>query len=157
VISVVVAHAGPGHTWQAMVVVASIALMGVLVAAAVGKLTMETPNDLVMPLAVIAIGSSLAPIASYWLSDAIGAALPLGVVAVVPLLLAVLTPLDIRFPAPLPMGAVTLAVVATIILFRPLTIALHPHIMGVPHRAYYLARCLDLLLARDDTIFVTGS
>lgn len=40
---------------------------------------------------------------------------------------------------------------------RVLTIALHPHIMGVPHRTYYLARILDLLLARDDTVFVTGS
>jgi peptidoglycan/xylan/chitin deacetylase (PgdA/CDA1 family) len=40
---------------------------------------------------------------------------------------------------------------------KVLTIALHPHIMGVAHRADVLARCLDLLLARDDTIFVTGS
>lgn len=40
---------------------------------------------------------------------------------------------------------------------RVLTIALHPHLMGVPHRALYLARMLDLLLARDDTVFVTGS
>lgn len=40
---------------------------------------------------------------------------------------------------------------------RVLTIALHPHLMGVAHRADVLARCLDLLLARNDTIFVTGS
>jgi peptidoglycan/xylan/chitin deacetylase (PgdA/CDA1 family) len=40
---------------------------------------------------------------------------------------------------------------------KVLTIALHPHVMGVAHRADVLARCLDLLLARDDTIFVTGS
>lgn len=40
---------------------------------------------------------------------------------------------------------------------RVLTIALHPHIMGVPHRVHHLARMLDLLLARDDAIFVTGS
>jgi len=40
---------------------------------------------------------------------------------------------------------------------KVLTLALHPHIMGVAHRADILARCLDLLLARDDTIFVTGS
>lgn len=40
---------------------------------------------------------------------------------------------------------------------RVLTIALHPHVMGVAHRADVLARCLDRLLARDDTIFVTGS
>lgn len=40
---------------------------------------------------------------------------------------------------------------------RVLTLALHPHVMGVPHRADVLSRCLDLLLARDDVVFVTGS
>lgn len=40
---------------------------------------------------------------------------------------------------------------------KVLTLALHPHVMGVAHRAEILARCFDLLLARDDTIFVTGS
>ena len=40
---------------------------------------------------------------------------------------------------------------------RVLTIALHPHVMGVPHRADVLARVLDVLMARDDTVFVTGS
>lgn len=39
---------------------------------------------------------------------------------------------------------------------KVVTIALHPHLIGVAHRAYYLAKMLDLLLARDDTIFVTG-
>jgi peptidoglycan/xylan/chitin deacetylase (PgdA/CDA1 family) len=40
---------------------------------------------------------------------------------------------------------------------RVLTIALHPHVMGVAHRADVLARCLDLLMRRDDAVFVTGS
>ena len=40
---------------------------------------------------------------------------------------------------------------------RVLTIALHPHLIGVPHRVYWLRRMLDDLLARDDTVFVTGS
>jgi peptidoglycan/xylan/chitin deacetylase (PgdA/CDA1 family) len=39
---------------------------------------------------------------------------------------------------------------------RLLTIPLHPHIFGVPHRLPYLEQLIDLLLARDDTIFVTG-
>ncbi len=38
-----------------------------------------------------------------------------------------------------------------------LTLALHPHVVGVAHRVHYLARVLDLLQARDDTVFVTGS
>jgi peptidoglycan/xylan/chitin deacetylase (PgdA/CDA1 family) len=40
---------------------------------------------------------------------------------------------------------------------KVLTLALHPHIVGVPHRAVHLARTLDMLLARDDTVFVTSS
>ena len=40
---------------------------------------------------------------------------------------------------------------------RVLTLPLHPHLMGVPHRVNSLNRMLDLLLERDDSLFVTGS
>ena len=40
---------------------------------------------------------------------------------------------------------------------RVLTLAMHPHILGVPHRAYYLEKALDLLMQRRDTAFVTSS
>jgi len=40
---------------------------------------------------------------------------------------------------------------------RVLTLGLHPHIVGVPHRAYYLEKALDVLAARRDTVFVTSS
>ncbi|WP_296644906.1 polysaccharide deacetylase family protein [Roseinatronobacter sp.] len=40
---------------------------------------------------------------------------------------------------------------------RVLTLALHPHLIGVPHRALYFGRMLDLLLARDDVVFVNSS
>jgi allantoinase len=40
---------------------------------------------------------------------------------------------------------------------RSVTLALHPHLMGAPHRAVHLARALDTLLQRDDAVFVTGS
>ncbi len=39
---------------------------------------------------------------------------------------------------------------------RILTLALHPHLIGVPHRFAYLERMLDLLQKRDDTVFVVG-
>jgi peptidoglycan/xylan/chitin deacetylase (PgdA/CDA1 family) len=39
---------------------------------------------------------------------------------------------------------------------RVLTLGLHPHLIGVPHRIGYLARMLDMLQARDDTVFMTG-
>ena len=40
---------------------------------------------------------------------------------------------------------------------RVLTFGLHPHVVGVPHRAYYFEKALDLLLARKDTQFVTSA
>ena len=40
---------------------------------------------------------------------------------------------------------------------RVLALGLHPHLIGVPHRIGYLAAMLDLLMARDDVVFMTGS
>jgi allantoinase len=40
---------------------------------------------------------------------------------------------------------------------RVLTLPLHPHLSGVPHRIGYLERSLDMLLARPDTVFMNGS
>ena len=38
---------------------------------------------------------------------------------------------------------------------RVLTIAPHPHIVGLPHRFDTLLRMIDTLQARDDTILMT--
>jgi len=40
---------------------------------------------------------------------------------------------------------------------RIMTFGLHPHIVGVPHIAHYFEQVLDLLLSRDDTVFVNSS
>ena len=40
---------------------------------------------------------------------------------------------------------------------RVLALGLHPHLIAVPHRMGFLERMVDELLARDDTIFMTGS
>ena len=40
---------------------------------------------------------------------------------------------------------------------RVITIGLHPHLIAVPHRFGTLKRMLDLLMARDDTVFMTGA
>lgn len=40
---------------------------------------------------------------------------------------------------------------------RVLTFGLHPHIVGVPHRAHYLEKALDLIMARCDAQFMTSS
>jgi allantoinase len=39
---------------------------------------------------------------------------------------------------------------------RVITMGLHPHIIAVPYRLAMLERTIDMLMARDDTIFVTG-
>ena len=39
---------------------------------------------------------------------------------------------------------------------RVLSLSLHHHLNGVPHRAVFLEKMLDLLLAREDVIFMTG-
>lgn len=40
---------------------------------------------------------------------------------------------------------------------RVLTIPLHPHLSGVPHRINHLAAVIDQLGERDDTVFMNGS
>ena len=40
---------------------------------------------------------------------------------------------------------------------RIITIATHPHLIGVPHRIGMVEKILDNLLSRKDTIFMTGS
>ncbi len=124
--AILFAHAGPGSTWQAMVVVAGVVLTGFLVAAGLGKIHIERADDLVVPLASTAIVSSLGTIAHEVVSDGIGWALPLAVVSLLALSLGAVTGLDLRFPSPLPMGAIALAGVSAVVLYAPLTIALHP-------------------------------
>jgi peptidoglycan/xylan/chitin deacetylase (PgdA/CDA1 family) len=40
---------------------------------------------------------------------------------------------------------------------RIVTLGLHPHLIAVPHRFGWFERMLDVLQARDDTVFMTGS
>ncbi|MFV0295067.1 MAG: polysaccharide deacetylase family protein [Hyphomicrobiaceae bacterium] len=40
---------------------------------------------------------------------------------------------------------------------RIITFGLHPHIIAVPHRAYYMEKALEILQKRSDTVFVTSS
>jgi hypothetical protein len=40
---------------------------------------------------------------------------------------------------------------------RVLTVALHPHLMGVPHRFGSLEKILDLLMNTPEVSFMTGS
>ena len=122
----VLAHAGPGSTWQAMVSVVALGLVLVVALAALDRIELERPGDLVLPLAGVAILSSLAPLGDVWLSDWIGWAFPIGVVALVTLLLAALTPLRLATDGLLLYVAGGLAIAGAVALYQPLTIAWHP-------------------------------
>lgn len=122
----VLAHAGSGTTWQAMVTAVALGLAVVVVLAVFDRVELAGPGDLILPLAAVAILSSLAPLGDRWLSDWIGWALPVGAVALAVLLLAALTPLDLSPRGMLTYVALGLAIVGAVVLYRPLTVALHP-------------------------------
>jgi hypothetical protein len=120
------AHAGPGSTWQAMVVVVSVGLVVVFLLTVLGRLVIARLDDLVLPLAAVAIVSSLAPLADEWLSDWIGWAFPVGAVMLAALLLAAATPLELAPDGMLSYAAAGLAVAGAVVLHQPLTVAWHP-------------------------------
>lgn len=119
-------HAGPGSTWQAAVVVAAAVLAACVVLAAAGRLQLDEPGDLLVPLATAAIVSSLGPLGHAWISDGIGWGIPLGAIALGALVLATLTPLELTPRAPLLWITVAVAAISIFTLYPPLTMALHP-------------------------------
>ncbi len=126
VATLLIAHAGPGSTWQAAVVVAGIVLAVEVALVAAGRLSVTEPGDLPLPFAVALAAGSVGVLGHTWISDGIGWGLPLAIVAASALLLAAFTPMSLEPLAPLNMAAVALAVVSIVLLTRPLTIALHP-------------------------------
>lgn len=122
----VLAHAGAGATWQSLLVVAALGLTLIVLLTVLGKVTLAQPDDLVLPLAGVAIGSSLAPLGSYWLSDWIGWAFPLGVVMLATVLLTALTPVELTSRSPVTYGALAIAVISSALLYAPITQAWHP-------------------------------
>ena len=136
-------HAGPGSTWQAMLVVVALGLTVVVALVVAGRVVVERPDDLVVPLAAVAIISSLAPLGDEWLSDWIGWAFPIGVVMLLALLLAALTPLQLAPDGALPYVAAGLAVAGAVVLYQPLTIAWHPPPDLLPERGDAEVRILS--------------
>lgn len=120
------AHAGPGSTWQAAVVVAGVVLALEVMLVIAGRLRVTEPGDLPLPFAFAAAAGSFGVLGHTWISDGIGWGLPLAIVAALALLSAALTPLTLEPLAPLTMATVALAGVSIVLLTQPLTIALHP-------------------------------
>lgn len=126
------AHAGEGAGWQSLVVLAAVGLAAIALLAAAGRLRIDGFDDLVLPLATVAIASAVAPLFSEVLSDGIGWALPLGVVLLAALLLAAATPLELTLTSPLTTISLGAAVVGAVLLYGPLTEALHPEVERLP-------------------------
>lgn len=124
--SLFVAHAGEGATWQALLTVLSVGLLVLFVLALAGRLELRSPADLTLPLAMVAVIASLAPVAGDVVSDAAPWAVPAGVVLLVALLVATTTDRRLTPRSPLALTAVALAVVASLALAPTLVDAWYP-------------------------------
>jgi hypothetical protein len=120
------AHAGEGASWQALLTTISLGLVVVLVLVLLGRIRLESPGDLILPLAAVAIVSSLAPTVSATLSDWVGWAFPIGVVVLVGLVVAAATPLTLGWTTPLTLAVVLLAAGGSVGLHDSLSRAWHP-------------------------------
>lgn len=129
------AHAGEGATWQALLTLLSLGLVVVLALAVAGVLTLEEPGDLILPLAGTAVLASLSGATSSVLSDWVGWAFPLGVVALVALVLAATSPLRLGLASPLTAVAVVVGAGAALALQGPITRAWHPQEIGLASAA----------------------
>lgn len=130
------AHAGTGATWQALLALVGIGLVLVVILAVTGVVTMETPGDLILPLAAVAILASLSGAATSTLSDWIWWAFPIGVVSLVGLVIASTTPLDIGGFTNLLVGIVVLSALSVLIFDAPITRAWHPVPLALDIQTY---------------------
>lgn len=124
--SLILAHAGAGATWQALLVLVAFGMVAVFVLAVLGRVPLEEPGDLVLPLAATAVLASLSGATNAVLSDWVGWWAPIGATALVALLVATFTRLSLAPAAPLTWGAVVVALVAAFLLHGSLEDAWHP-------------------------------
>lgn len=124
--TVLLAHAGEGASWQALLTVISAGMLVLFVLAVIGRLQLETPGDLTLPIAAVAVLASLAPVAGDPVSDAAPWAVPAGVVLLGALVVAATTSRRLTLTSPLTIGAVVLAVVASLALAPMLVDAWYP-------------------------------
>ena len=127
-----IAHAGAGATWQALVATIGIGLVVVFLLAAAGRLELESLGDLVLPLAAVAILSSLAPTASDVLSDWVGYAAAAGLVSLAALTFAARPGVSLHWSRPLAIGTAVAAAAAAVWLGPQLNLAWHPRTPTLP-------------------------
>jgi len=127
----VLAHAGAGATWQAMVVLCSFGLVIVFVGVVVGRIHIEEPGDLVLPFAGTAVLASLSGATNTFLSDWVGWWTPIGIVALVGILVHTFTPLRLTPRSTLTWACVAVAIVSSVLLHTTLEDAWHPAPTGI--------------------------
>lgn len=125
------AHAGAGATWQALLTLLSLGLVLVVVLVVARFVAIDEPGDLILPLAAVAVLAGFSGALSNTLSDWVGWAFPIGVVAVVALLVHALTSQSLTATSPLTIVAVALAVIGAFTLEQPIRIAWHPSTVGL--------------------------
>jgi hypothetical protein len=125
-VTLVLAHAGEGASWQALLTVISAGLLIVFVLAGIGRLRLQGPGDLTVPIASVAVLGSLAPIGGDPVSDAAPWAVPGGVVLLASLIVAATTSRELTPRSPLAIGTVVLAIVASLALAPILVDAWYP-------------------------------
>ena len=119
--ALVLAH-GPGGeaAWESLVTALALGVGLVFVLAVTTRIRVETPGDLILPLAVVAIVSSLAPNAASGLADIVGYAMVAGAVLAVGLVVVAVTDHDRSLASPVTLAVVAVAVVATLLAGPPI-------------------------------------
>ena len=120
------AHGGPGASWQAIVTIVCLGLAVLFVTVVAGWFEAARLDDLLLPVAAIVIIAGLGTGLSETVSDWVGWALPIGIVALAALVVHATTGRPLGWRSPLTWVAVVVAVVGAIVLVGPLTDALHP-------------------------------
>lgn len=126
VLMIPLAHAGPGATWQAMLTLFAAGLVVVFLLAVFRVIPMQEPGDLILPFAGTAVLASLSGATNEVLSDWVGWGLPIFAVALIAIVLAATTPLELSPTSSLTIAAVAVAIISTVLLHDTLIRALHP-------------------------------
>ncbi len=124
--ALLVAHSGGGASWQALVTVMSVGTAVLMLLAAAGRVPIDRPDDLVLPLATVAILSALAPMAQDFLSDQVGWAIPVGVAGIVGVLVFAFVRLEARQRRSLGAILAALGFLGAMVFSTPLKTSLHP-------------------------------
>ncbi len=151
------AHAGEGAAWQALLTLLALGLVAVFVLVVAGRVKVDEPGDLILPLAATAVLASLSGATSATLSDWVGWAFPLGVVALVSLLVMAFTPIQMPLVSPVTAGVVGVAVIAAVLLQAPISRAWHPETAITPDGAPLTDLALEITAPEDDGVVPAGT